>query len=164
MLLHPSLDSYIIYMFWNLVLHFLCSGPLDCLVIHVVSATGLPKKVCFFFLLFQIVPWIFRWFVPQDALSGLSDPFIVFMVQQVQSDIQSTYMQPHLTVWFVVFMILQRTTPSEPWKVRDRTPVQKKTINPTWNHCMIFPIALDSSQSVVAPDKVHAVMCCSASA
>lgn len=88
------------------------TGPLDRLVIHVASATGLPKK---------------------DAMSGSSDPFVVFMVQQ-------------------------KAAPAEPWKVADKTPVQKKTINPTWNHRMTFSIALDASQAVAAPDKVHAII------
>jgi hypothetical protein len=55
-------------------------------------------------------------------------------------------------------MAMQKTAPSEPWKARDKTPVQKKTLNPIWNHCMVFPVALDSAQAVVAPDKVLAIM------
>jgi hypothetical protein len=55
-------------------------------------------------------------------------------------------------------MTMQKSSPPEPWKVRDKTPVQKKTLNPTWNHCMVFPVALDSAQAVVAPDKVLAIM------
>jgi hypothetical protein len=55
--------------------------------------------------------------------------------------------------------MMQKATPAEPWKVSEKTPVQKKTINPTWNHRMTFSIALDSTQIVAAPDKVHAIMC-----
>ena len=58
----------------------------------------------------------------------------------------------------MTLMLMQKTTPSEPWKVPEKTPVRQKTLNPTWNHRMIFTIALDSSQAVVAPDKIIAIM------
>jgi hypothetical protein len=85
-------------------------------------------------------------------MSGSSDPFVVFMVQQVDCNV------PRNTTFCAVLILMQKAAPAEPWKVADKTPVQKKTINPTWNHRMTFSIALDASQAVAAPDKVHAIM------
>jgi quinol-cytochrome oxidoreductase complex cytochrome b subunit len=124
-------------------------------VIHVVSATGLPKKVRNSLWLCEFFPvklWVFDGSSQQDAMSGSSDPFVVFMVQQVVS----VYFFD--ATFCVVLIMTQKTAPAEPWKVADKTPVQKKTINPTWNHRMTFSIALDASQTVASPDKVHAIM------
>ncbi len=55
-------------------------------------------------------------------------------------------------------MLIQKSIPSEPWNVPDKTAVRQKTLNPTWNHRMTFTTALDSAQSVMAPDKVIAIV------
>ena len=124
-------------------------------MIHVVSASRLPIKARFCLFLGPLIFYEYDAIplAPQDAMSGLSDPFIVFMVQQVV---------PFSGVFKVSALLIstQKAAPAEPWKVSDKTPVQKKTLNPVWNYSMIFSIALDSAQAVAAPDKVHAIMCC----